>query len=51
MNIEKIKVALISSLSVLKNEVDNIEFEELQKEYIFAINQLEIALKEISKDE
>ena len=36
MDIEKIKVALTSSLSVLNNEVDNIEFEELQKEYIFA---------------
>jgi hypothetical protein len=51
MDIEKIEIALMSALSILKNEVDNIEFEELQSEYISAIEQIETALKEINKDE
>ncbi len=51
MEIGKIEIALISALSILNNEVDNIEFDELKNEYLVAIEQIEIALKEISKDE
>lgn len=49
MNIEKIEKALLSSLSLLKNEVNNIEFDELKSEYLLVIEQLEIALNEIEK--
>jgi hypothetical protein len=51
MNSEKIETALLSSLSLLNNEVNNIEFDELKKEYLFVIEQLETALNEIEKDE
>lgn len=51
MNIEKIEIALISALSILNNEVDSIEFDELKNEYISTIEQIENALKEINKDE
>lgn len=51
MDIEKIEIALTSALSVLNNEVDNIELDELKNEYISAIEQIEIALNEINKDE
>ena len=51
MNIEKIEIALMSALSILNNEVDSIEFDELKNEYISTIEQIENALKEINKDE
>lgn len=51
MNSEKIKAAFISALSLLNNEVSNIEFEELKNEYFLVIEQLETALNEITKDE
>jgi hypothetical protein len=43
----KIENALLSSLSLLNNEVDNIEFEELKMEYLSVIKLLETALIEI----
>ncbi len=51
MNSEKIVTALQSALSLLNNEVDNIEFDELKSEYLLVIEQLETALNEIVKDE
>lgn len=51
MNTKNIEIALISALSLLNNEVDNIEFEELKEEYLYVIEQIEIALKEINQDE
>ena len=51
MNTKKIEVALLSALSLLNNEVDNIEFDDLKNEYLSVIQQLETALKEIAKDE
>ncbi len=48
MDKEKIETALTSALLLLNNEVDNIEFEELQNEYLAVIEQLETALKELS---
>lgn len=51
MNAEKIKTALLSALSLLNNEVNNIEFEELKNEYLLVIEQLESAFNEITKDE
>lgn len=50
MEIEKIKLALVSSLSLLNSEVDNIDFDDLKKEYLIVIEQINLALKEI-KDE
>lgn len=51
MDKEKIEGALISALLLLKNEVDSIEFDDLQNEYISVIAQVEEALKEIGQDE
>ena len=50
MEIEKIKLALVSSLFLLNSEVDNIDFDDLKKEYLIVIEQINLALKEI-KDE
>jgi hypothetical protein len=51
MNTEKIENSLLSALSLLNNEVNNIEFDELKNEYLLVIEQLETALNEIAKDE
>lgn len=51
MESEKIETALLSALSLLNNEVDNIEFDKLKNEYLLVIEQLETALNEIAKDE
>ena len=51
MDSEKIETALLSALSLLNNEVNNIEFDELKNEYLLVIEQLEKALNEITKDE
>ena len=50
MEKEKIVSAINSALSLLNNEVQAIEFEELKNEYLSVIRQLEIALEEITKD-
>lgn len=50
MEKEKIISAINSALSLLNNEVQAIEFEELKNEYLSVIRQLEIALEEITKD-
>ena len=47
---EKITSAVTSALSLLNNEVQAIEFEELKKEYLSIIEQLETALEETNKD-
>ena len=51
MESEKIETSLLSALSLLNNEVDNIEFDKLKNEYLLVIEQLETALNEIAKDE
>ncbi len=51
MEIEKIENALTSALSLLNNEVDSIEYDELKNEYLSVIEKLEIALKAINQDE
>ena len=51
MRIENIERALISALSLLESEVDSIEFDELRNDYLVVIEQIEVALKAISKDE
>lgn len=43
--------AVISALSLLKNEVGNIDFEELQEDYMIVIEKLESALNELTNDE
>ncbi len=48
MDKEIIETALTSALSLLINEVDSIEFEELKNEYLVVIEQLKTALKELS---
>lgn len=50
MRTEKIETALQSALSLLNNEVDNIEFEELKNEYLTVIEELETALKELNEN-
>jgi len=51
MDIDLIKRTIISTLSLLKNEVDTIEFEDLRMEYIENIYKLETLLKDLSVDE
>ena len=51
MNREIIETALISSLSLLNNEVDSIEFDDLKNEYLDVIEKLELAIKEIGENE
>ena len=51
MDLEKVEIAVISALSILRNEVECIEYDELQNEYLSAIEKLEIALDEIRQDE
>jgi len=47
MNTEKIEIALINALSLLSNEVDNIELEELKNEYLSVIEEIEEAINEL----
>ncbi len=51
MKNEKIILAITSALSLLQNEVDAIEFDELQSEYLQVIQNLKTALIELTKDE
>lgn len=51
MNTQIIEEAINSSLSLLYNELDNIEYEELKNEYKVVINKLETAKKEIVNKE
>ena len=51
MNIKAIQEALQSAYSLLNNEIDTIEYDELKNDYLSVIEKLEIALKEISRDE
>ncbi len=51
MKNEKIQIALQSAYSLLSNEVDSIEFDQLKNEYLAVIKEIEIALNEINKDE
>ena len=46
MDKEKIQKAIISVLLLLNNEVENIEFEDLKKDYLTVIGNLERALNE-----
>jgi hypothetical protein len=47
MNTELIKIALQSAYQLLSNEIQSIEFKELQNEYLAVIEKLESAIKEI----
>lgn len=49
MNIEFIETALQSAYQLLNSEIQSIEFEELQNEYLAVIEKIEIALKEVGK--
>lgn len=51
MNTDKIQKAIISALSLLNNEVENIEFEDLKKEYLTVIENLERALIEFENND
>ena len=51
MNSEKVKMALLSALSLLNNEVQNIDLDDLKNEYVLVIDELETALNEISYGE
>jgi len=50
MDKEKIEKAIISALSLLNNEIDNIQFEELRNEYLTVIENLETALNELENN-
>ena len=48
MKKEIIEEALLASHSLLTNELDAIEFEELKNEFLSVIDKIENALKEMS---
>jgi hypothetical protein len=48
MKEEIVKDALYSALSLLNNEIQNIEFEELKEDYQIVIAKLEAGLKEFN---
>jgi hypothetical protein len=47
MNTQIIEEALTAALSLLNNEIDSIEYEELREEYQSAIDKLELAISEL----
>lgn len=47
MNTQIIEEALTAALSLLINEIDSIEYEELREEYQLAIDKLELAINEL----
>lgn len=51
MNKEIIESALNSALYLINNEIESVDVDELKDEYLAVIEELESALKEISKDE
>lgn len=51
MQTDKIETALLSALSLLNNEVKNIEYSELKKEYNQVIEKIENALNEIKTND
>lgn len=51
MDKEKIKIALLSALSLLENEVQSVEFDELKDEYVDVIEKIEVVLNEIDENE
>jgi hypothetical protein len=51
MQTDKIENALLSALSLLKEEVKNIEYIELKNEYNLVIDKIKIALNEIEKND
>jgi hypothetical protein len=51
MQTDKIENALLSALSLLNEEVNNIEYTELKNEYNLVIDKIKIALNEIEKND
>ncbi|MEX1191928.1 MAG: hypothetical protein WEA99_08135 [Brumimicrobium sp.] len=51
MDLNKIKDALKSSLSLLNEEYESVVLEELKEEYLSVIQKIEDALNSINKNE
>lgn len=51
MDLEKIKGALESSLSLLNEEFESVVLEELREEYLSVIQKIEDALNSLDKNE
>jgi hypothetical protein len=49
MNKEVILKAIISAINLISNELDSINYEELQKEFELTLEELNVALIEIKK--
>ena len=49
MNKNIVLEALSISLSLLNNEIESVVNENLEKEYLYAIQKLELAIEEIKK--
>lgn len=51
MNLELIKEALESSLSLISEELECVELDELREDYLFVIQKIETALKTLEENE
>ena len=51
MDLAKIRFALSCAISLLNSEVQAVEFEDLQNEYLEVIENLKEAIEEIDKNE
>jgi hypothetical protein len=47
MNTQIIEEALTTALSLLNNEIDNIDYDELKDEYQATIDKIELAINEL----
>lgn len=50
MNIKIVNTALQDALSLLHNEIDAIEYEELKNEYLYVIEKIKLALNETAQE-
>lgn len=50
MDLELVKEALESSLSLISDELEGVESEELRDEYLLVIQKIEAALKILEKN-
>lgn len=51
MKKEILEDALSSALSLLNNEIESVEIDDLKNDYLTVIEKIELAIKEINEDE
>ncbi len=50
MNLELVKEALQSSLSLICEEIESVEIDELREDYLLVIQKIETALRILEKE-